>query len=120
MLEITYKEVRKKAVRLSEEKKKVSAAGAEDKEAGNCTKGPVPQERVVERSVRVSGVKLMGVFTLCGVLATLGWGGVTSVLVPTTRAWPVRELTFSKDASTSMSTLRLGGRNSCSNMYKCI
>jgi hypothetical protein len=49
----------------------------------NCTESPTWQEKQVKKELRISGLKVMGVFTLCGLLASLGWGGVTSVLVIT-------------------------------------
>jgi hypothetical protein len=47
------------------------------------------------------GLQIMGVFTLCGFLATLSWGGVTSVLVLTARAWPTKPIKEFSDASTN-------------------
>ncbi len=51
----------------------------------------------------------MGVFTLRGFLASLGWGGVTRVLIITAKAWPTEELARSEDVSTSMGELRPRG-----------
>jgi hypothetical protein len=47
------------------------------------------------------GLQIMGVFTLCGFLATLGWGGMTSVLVLTAKAWPAKPIKESRDTSTN-------------------
>jgi hypothetical protein len=40
----------------------MNAARAGDKGARNCTEGPVEQEHVEEKGVRVSGLKVLGVF----------------------------------------------------------
>jgi hypothetical protein len=41
------------------------------------------------------------VFTLCGLLAALGWGGVTSILVVTAKAWTTKPPSKVADESTS-------------------
>jgi hypothetical protein len=46
-------------------------------------------------------LQMMGVFKLCDVLATLGWGGVTSILVISARAWTTKPPKESSDASTN-------------------
>jgi hypothetical protein len=47
-------------------------------------------------------LQIMGVFTLCYFLATLGWGrGVTSILVITAKAWSTEPIKESMDASTN-------------------
>jgi hypothetical protein len=51
----------------------------------------------------------MGVFTLCGLLAILGWRGVTSSLVIASRTWVLRGPDGSADAYTSTSDLRPQG-----------
>ncbi len=63
-------------------------------------------EKRDEKETKISGLQVMGVFTLCGFLASLGSGGVTSVLVVTARVWPTEGPAHSEDASTSMSELR--------------
>jgi hypothetical protein len=50
----------------------------------------------------------MGVFTLCGLLATLGWGGMTDLIVLISKVWSVEETREYKDASTN--TGSLGGQ----------
>jgi hypothetical protein len=63
-------------------------------------------EGQVKKESRISGLKVLGVFTLCGLLASLGWGGVISVLVITSKVWPAKEPIPSMDVSTSMSELK--------------
>jgi hypothetical protein len=47
-------------------------------------------ETLVAKEARVPGLQVMGVFTRCGLLAALGWGGLTGILVITTKAWTTR------------------------------
>jgi hypothetical protein len=63
---------------------------------------------VEERGERVSELKVMGVFVTCGVLATLGWGGVTSTLMILFRVDPARRLAQCGSVSTSTSELAPG------------
>jgi hypothetical protein len=49
----------------------------------------------------IFGLQIMGVFRLCGVLATLGWGGITSILVMTAKAWTTKPIKESLDVSTN-------------------
>jgi hypothetical protein len=72
LLAITSREVREERVKLSKEREKKNAARTKGEKVSNCTEGPVQQEHVEEKAVRVSGLKVMGVFTLCGVLVMLG------------------------------------------------
>jgi hypothetical protein len=51
----------------------------------------------------------MGMFTLCGVLTTLRWGGVTSLLIITTKAWTTKPLKENLNASTNTETLSSRG-----------
>jgi hypothetical protein len=51
----------------------------------------------------------LGVFTLCGLLAMLGWGGITSILVVTAKAWTTKLPSKGMDVSTS--TGELAGDN---------
>lgn len=48
------------------------------------------------------GLQIMGVFTLCGLLATLGWGGLVMVI---SKAWSVEEVKKLRDVSTSTGSL---------------
>lgn len=72
LLEIIAKEIEDEKIKIAEEWEKLSAVGAGDEVTGNCTEETVQLEHVEERGKRVSGLKVMGVFTLCGVLLTLG------------------------------------------------
>jgi hypothetical protein len=63
----------------------MNAARAGDERIGNCTEGLEQQERVEEKGVRVSRLKVLGVFTLCGVLVTFGWGGTIATKAKHTR-----------------------------------
>jgi hypothetical protein len=54
----------------------VSSVGTGSVAASNCTDEPIQLDHVAERGERVSELKVMGVFILCGELVTLGWGGV--------------------------------------------
>ncbi len=108
LLEITSREVEESMLRLAEEKKRMEEVRTRDEGLGNCTESPAHLERLKEKGVKVSGLKVMGVFTLCEVLATLGWEGVTGAVVATARAWPPRESACNGDTSTSMSELRPG------------
>jgi hypothetical protein len=58
-------------------------------------------EKLVAGEARILGLQVMGVFTLCGVLAALVWGGVTSILVVTARAWRKKPPSEEIDVSTS-------------------
>jgi hypothetical protein len=51
----------------------------------------------------------MGVFTVCDLLASLGWEGVNSVLVITSKVWSPEKPVSSMDVSTSMSELKPEG-----------
>jgi hypothetical protein len=51
------------------------------------------------------GLQIMGVFTLCGLLATLGWGGMTGLIVVTSKIWPSKGVKEHKDVSTSTRSL---------------
>jgi hypothetical protein len=77
LLDITSRGVKESMPRLAEDRKRMEK-GTRDEESGNCTESPGLWERPEEKRVKASGLKVMGVFTLCGVLATLGWGGVTN------------------------------------------
>jgi hypothetical protein len=50
----------------------------------------------------------MGVFTLCRLLAALGWGDVTSILVVTAKAWTTKPPSKGADVSNSTGELEAG------------
>ncbi len=54
--------------------------------ADDTTEEPVKQGRMKAEKERISGLKMMVVFVGCGVLVTLGWGGVTSAPVSMSEA----------------------------------
>jgi hypothetical protein len=84
---------------LKLEQEKEARAGVAEKPP-NCTVLLGEPRELATRKDVVFGLQMMGVFTLCGVLATLGWGGVTSILVITAKAWTTKPSKESSDAST--------------------
>jgi hypothetical protein len=56
------------------------------------------------------GLQIMGVFMLCGLLTTLGWGGMTGLIVVISKVWPTEEIKEHKDASTSTGSLDKQGQ----------
>ncbi len=57
--------------------------GAEEEHA----QGPLPLPPLqVHQGEGIHGLYLMGIFLACGLLMTLGWGGITTVLVLVVRA----------------------------------
>jgi hypothetical protein len=109
LLDLTSREVEENVHRLEAEKKKMEEDRVRMEEPANCTETIILPEEQVKKDSRMSGPKVMGVFTLCGLLASLGWGGVTSTLVIASRTWSSRRSDGSMDASTSMSELRPEG-----------
>jgi hypothetical protein len=66
------------------------------------------------RAIRIEGcegiwIESDGCFHPVRSVSDTRLGGVTSMLVTMAKAWPIRELTLSEDASASMSELRSGG-----------
>ncbi len=53
---------------------------------------------------------IMGVFTLCRLLATLGWGGMTGLIVLISKVWPMEDAREYKDATTNTGSLSSQGR----------
>jgi hypothetical protein len=78
-------------------------------EPANCTMAMADPETLVAKEARVPGLQVMGVFTLCGLLAALGWGGLTGILVITTKAWTTRPPSEATDTSTSTEEAAPGG-----------
>ncbi len=52
----------------------------------------------------------MGVLTLCRLLATLGWGGMTGLIVVISKVWSKEEAKEHKDVSTSKGLLNRQGQ----------
>jgi hypothetical protein len=63
----------------------------------------------------MSGLQVMGIFTLSGLLATLGWGGVTSMLVISAKEWTTKPPKENSEASTSTEGL---GNNNATRQFK--
>ncbi len=57
------------------------------------------------------GLQIMGVFTLCGLLATLGWGSMTGLLVLISKAWPMEDVKEYRDARTNTGLLGSRGQS---------
>jgi hypothetical protein len=63
----------------------------------------------------IARLQVMGIFTLCGLLVTLGWGRVTSMLVISAKAWTTKPPKENSDASTSTEGL---GNNNVTRQFK--
>jgi hypothetical protein len=61
-------------------------------ESINCTETVIIPEGRAMRVSRISGLQVMGVFTLCGLLTALDWGGVTGSLIIGSRSCDVKEV----------------------------
>ncbi len=83
LLDITSREVEECMHRVKAERERMEEEQIKEEKPTNCTESPTWQEKQVKKELRISGLKVTGVFTLCGLIASLGWGGVTSVLVIT-------------------------------------
>jgi hypothetical protein len=80
-------------------------------EAPNCTTTTAELGEFNVREGVALRLQIMGVFTLCGFLATLGWGGMTSILVLTAKVWPMKPVKECRDASTNTGVLGSRGRS---------
>jgi hypothetical protein len=67
----------------------------------NCMETITAPEKLAVEGAGISGLQVMGVFALCGLLAALGWGGVTSTLIIAARACTTKPPSEAADASTS-------------------
>ncbi len=95
---LTSRVIENGIIKLGQEKK----AQAELAEKPlNCTTVTGKSGEPATRKDMIFGLQMMGVFTLCNVLATLGWGGVTSILDILARAWTTKPPKESTDASTN-------------------
>jgi hypothetical protein len=82
------------------------AARAEPlREVPNCTTAVDKTGELNAREGAAFRLQIMGVFTLCGLLATLGWGGMTGLIVVISKIWPSEEVKEHKDVSTSTRSL---------------
>jgi hypothetical protein len=87
------------------------AARAEPlREAPNCTTTADETGESNSREGVAFRLQIMGVFTLCGLLATLGWGGMTGLIVLISKVWSMEDAREYKDASTNMGSLGSQGR----------
>jgi hypothetical protein len=78
------------------------AAPAEPlKEMPNCTTTAGESGELNAREGVAFRLQIMGVFMLCGLLATLGWGGMTGLIVLTSKVWPTEDIKEYRDASTN-------------------
>jgi hypothetical protein len=75
------------------------------REVPNCTAVADKAGELNAREGIAFGLQIMGVFTLCGLLATLGWGGMTGLIMVISKVWPVEEAREHKDVSTSTGSL---------------
>ncbi len=90
LLDLTSKEIEEGMLRLEEEKKKIEERKIWEEEPANCTTMATEPEGLTTKEDGIPGLQIMGVFTLCGLLAALSCGGVTSILVATAKAWTTK------------------------------
>jgi hypothetical protein len=92
LLDFTSKEMEEGMFRLEEEKKKIEEKKMQEEEPANCTMIASEPAGLTARKDGILGLQIMGVFTLCDLLAALGWGewGVTSILVIMAKAWTTK------------------------------
>jgi hypothetical protein len=88
---------------LEKEREKIEEERVQLEEPVNCTEAVTAPEGLTTREAGITGLQVMGVFTLCGLLATLGWRGVTVPLIITSKAWRSKSTSKSVDACTSTS-----------------
>jgi hypothetical protein len=81
LLDLTSREIEEGMLKLEEEKKAMEKKKVQAEEQVNCTATGIEPESLTVKREGVPGLQIMGVFTLCGLLAPLGWGGLTSILV---------------------------------------
>jgi hypothetical protein len=89
LLDLTSRAMEERVHKLKSERERMEEERAKEKEPANSMENFDLAGRQVKKESRISGFKVLGVFTLCGLLASLGWGGVISVLVITSKVWPV-------------------------------
>jgi hypothetical protein len=80
-------------------------------EAPNCTTTAAELGEFNAREGEAFRLQIMGVFTLCGFLATLGWGGMTSVLVLTAKVCASEAVKEYRDTSTNTGVLGSRGQS---------
>jgi hypothetical protein len=87
LLDLMSRVIEDGIIKLGQEKK-AQAELAE--KPPNCRTVTGDSGELAARKDVVFGLQMMGVFTLCGVLATLSWGEVTSILVIMAKAWTTK------------------------------
>jgi hypothetical protein len=80
------------------------------REVPNCTAVIDKAGELNAREEIAFGLQIMGVFTLCGLLAILGWGGLTGLIIAISKAWPMEKAREFKEVSTSMGSLDRQGQ----------
>ncbi len=80
-------------------------------EAANCTTAADELGEFNAREGVAFGLQIMGVFTLCRFLATLGWGGMSGLLVLIAKVWPVKPVKECRDVSTNTGVLGSQGQS---------
>jgi hypothetical protein len=80
------------------------------KEMTNCTMVMDKTGELNAREGIAFGLQIIGVFTLCGILATLGLGGMTGLIVVICKVWPSEEVKEHKDVSNSAGSLNRQGQ----------
>jgi hypothetical protein len=74
LLDLISREIEEGMLKLEEEKKAKEKKRAQVDEPINCTMTVIEPESLTVKREGVPGLQIMGVFTLCGLLAALGWG----------------------------------------------
>jgi hypothetical protein len=83
---LTSREIEEGMLKLKEEKEKMEEEKVQWEEPANCTMMIAALEKLAAGEAGISGLHISGVFTHCGLLAALGWGGVISSLIMAARA----------------------------------
>jgi hypothetical protein len=92
LLDLMSREIEEGMLRLKEEKRIMEEKKMREEEPANYTMVAGEPEELTARRDGIPGLQIMGVFTLCGLLVALDWGGVTSILVATAKAWTTKPL----------------------------
>jgi chromosome segregation ATPase len=78
LLDLTSREIKDGILKLEQEKKVVEEKKAQAElaeEPANCTATTGEPEGLTMKRGEVPGLQVMGILTLCSLLATLGWRG---------------------------------------------
>ncbi len=75
LLDLMFKEIEEGMLKLKEEKRIVEEKKIREEEPANCTVIASEPEELTARKDGKPGLQIMAVFTLCGLLAALGWAG---------------------------------------------